>query len=224
MSARATTRSTAPPPISREGRASLLRLACHSIDAAIAGAAAPPVDVASLPADVLEPASAFVTLREDGELRGCMGRLDEGVPCWRNVVSAAQSAAVDDPRFTPVDVSERSRLEVEISVLGPFVEVDDPADVIAGLHGIVVERGGRRALLLPQVAPENGWGTIEMLSACCWKAGLPQDAWRYRDTRLLAFTALVFGTADEIAAEDRADEDAEDTADEDAEDTADASV
>ena len=196
MTTRDTALPTAPPAISTAGRAVLLDLARDGIDAAIAGERLPELDETSLPVDVRLPAAAFVTLREEGELRGCMGRLDEGRACWRNVLSAAANAAVGDPRFAPVVGAERPDLAIEVSVLGPFVELADPADFVPGLHGIVVERGGRRALLLPQVAPENGWGGTEMLSACSWKAGLPQDAWRRPGTRLLVFTALVFDTPD----------------------------
>lgn len=196
MTTRDTALPEAPPAISSAGRAVLLELARGAIDAAIAGERFPDVDEAALPMDVRLPAAAFVTLREDGELRGCMGRLDEGRPCWQNVLSAAANSAVADPRFSPVVGAERPRLEIEVSVLGQFVELADPADFVPGLHGIVVERAGRRALLLPQVAPENGWSGPEMMSACCWKAGLPADAWRRPDTRLTVFTALVFDRAD----------------------------
>lgn len=196
MTTRDTALPTEPPAISTAGRAVLLELARAGIDAAIARERSPEVDEAALPMEVRLPAAAFVTLREDGELRGCMGRLDEGRACWRNVLSAAANAAVGDPRFAPVAGVERPRLAIEVSVLGPLVELADPDDFVPGRHGIVVERGGRRALLLPQVAAENGWTGPEMLSACCWKAGLPQDAWRRAGTRLEVFTALVFDTAD----------------------------
>ncbi len=155
-----------------------------------------------LSAALLEPAGAFVTLREDGELRGCIGLLRFDVPLWENVRDAAAGAALNDPRFRPVDRGELRRLDLEISVLEPPVEIRDPALFEAGRHGIVVERGLRRGLLLPQVAPEMGWGNLEMLDGVCRKAGLPPDSWRDRATRLYVFEATCFGeTTDEQADE-----------------------
>jgi uncharacterized protein (TIGR00296 family) len=84
-------------------------------------------------------------------------------------------------------------LELEVSVLEPPVDIPDASKFEAGRHGIVVERGMRRALLLPQVAGEMGWGSVEMLDAVCRKAGLPGDAWKDRATRLSVFEASYFG-------------------------------
>jgi AmmeMemoRadiSam system protein A len=115
------------------------------------------------------------------------------VPLWINVHDAAAAAALDDPRFLPVTESELGALEVEVSVLEPPVELPDPAGFKAGRHGIVVERGGRRALLLPQVATEMGWGAEQMLDAVCRKAGLAGSAWRDKETRLSVFESVCFG-------------------------------
>jgi AmmeMemoRadiSam system protein A len=139
------------------------------------------------------PAAAFVTLHEHGELRGCIGLLRFEVPLWINVRDAAQAAALDDPRFRPVDRTELPDLELEVSVLDPPVELPDASGFVAGRHGIVVERGSRRALLLPQVATEMGWGETQMLEAVCRKANLPGDAWRDASTRLLVFDSTCFG-------------------------------
>jgi uncharacterized protein (TIGR00296 family) len=92
----------------------------------------------------------------------------------------------------PVAPSELSAIEIEISVLEPPVPLPDPALFEAGRHGIVVERGNSRALLLPQVAAEMGWGGPEMLDAVCRKAGLRPDAWRDRATRLSVFESVCF--------------------------------
>lgn len=150
-------------------------------------------DVAS-PA-LLEPAAAFVTLREDGELRGCIGLLRFDVALWQNVLDAAAAAALDDPRFYSVTPEELPNLEVEISVLEPPLEIDDPSLFEAGRHGIVIEKGGRRGLLLPQVAPEMGWGNLEMLEGVCQKAHLPAGSWRERDAHLSIFEATCFDEA-----------------------------
>jgi AmmeMemoRadiSam system protein A len=150
-------------------------------------------DAPVLSAGLLEPAAAFVTLRERGELRGCIGLLRFEVPLWVNVGDAAAAAALDDPRFYPVTPEELPDLEVEISVLEPPVKIGDASEFQAGRHGIVVEKGMRRGLLLPQVAAEMGWGNREMLEGVCHKANLPPDAWRDPATRMYVFEAVCFG-------------------------------
>jgi AmmeMemoRadiSam system protein A len=108
------------------------------------------------------------------------------------VRDAAVAAALHDPRFAAVTEKEVAKLDIEVSVLEPPVQLSDPAGFEAGRHGIVVERGACRALLLPQVASEMGWGAAQMLDAVCRKAGLPGDAWRDRGTRLLVFESSCF--------------------------------
>jgi uncharacterized protein len=144
---------------------------------------------------MMEPAAAFVTIHEFGDLRGCIGLMRFEVPLWQNVRDAAAAAALDDPRFLPVAESELPALQLEVSVLDPPVDLPDPAGFIAGRHGIVVERGGHRALLLPQVATEMGWGDTQMLEAVCRKANLPADAWREASTRLMVFESTCFDEA-----------------------------
>lgn len=135
-------------------------------------------------------------------MRGCIGLMRFDVPLWVNVRDAAAAAALDDPRFLPVAESEITAIEVEVSVLEPPVELPDPGAFEAGRHGIVVERGMRRALLLPQVASEMGWGADEMLDAVCRKAGLPGSAWRDKQTRLFVFESVCFGERDLAGSKD----------------------
>jgi AmmeMemoRadiSam system protein A len=168
---------------------------CH--DPAVRYAALKPAS-GSLPAALNEPAAAFVTIHEHGELRGCIGLLRFEAPLWRNVMEAAVAAALDDPRFLPVSESELPALELEVSVLDPPVDIDDPAGFVAGRHGIVVERGLHRALLLPQVATEMGWDERHMLEAVCRKANLAADAWRDPSTRLSIFDSYCFGESDAV--------------------------
>lgn len=136
------------------------------------------------------PADAFVTLRRDGRLRGCIGTLGAGWPIGRAVVHAARMAATEDPRFAPVTPDELAGLDLEVSVLGPPRPLDDAAGFVPGRDGIVVEARGRRALLLPQVATEMGWGAAEMLAAVCEKAGLRSDAWLEPATSLSVFEVV----------------------------------
>jgi len=177
---------SAEPALAPDALEALLRLAREAVAAAVAGGADPDPVAVGAP-EFLGPADAFVTLRHRGRLRGCIGTLGAGWPVGRAVVHAAGLAATGDPRFEPVRPGELAGLDLEVSVLGPPRPLADPADFVAGRDGIVVEARGRRALLLPQVATEMGWGATEMLDAVCEKAGLSSDAWRERGTRLLVF-------------------------------------
>jgi AmmeMemoRadiSam system protein A len=173
-------------------RGQLLDLARAAVEAAARRDSKPALDAVALTPGLLAPAAAFVTLHEGGMLRGCIGMMRYEVPLWINVRDSATAAARSDPRFEPVAPSELPDLEIEISVLEPPVPLPDPAMFEAGRHGIVVERGESRALLLPQVAPEMGWGAQEMLEAVCRKAGLRPDAWRDPATRLYVFESFCF--------------------------------
>lgn len=178
------------PDLSGPDRRALLRLARSTIEMAVAGRSAADVDGTAWPAVLDVPASAFVTLEEAGGLRGCMGILEPDRPLRETVVDAARSAALRDPRFWPVEPHELDRITVEVTVLGPMVPLEDPLDFDAPTEGVVVERGMRRALLLPQVARERGWDAQATLEAVCHKAGLPGDAWRLPGTRVFAFGAV----------------------------------
>jgi AmmeMemoRadiSam system protein A len=171
----------------------LLAVARGAIEAALCPEMGQRPDVPDLAPALLVPSAAFVTIRQGGELRGCIGLMRFDVPLWINVRDAAVAAAVHDSRFLPVSAPEVPLLELEVSVLQPPVDISDPAEFEAGRHGIVVERGGCRALLLPQVATEMGWGAAQMLEAVCRKAGLASGAWRDSGTRLLVFESECFG-------------------------------
>ncbi len=146
------------------------------------------------PDDFPEATGAFVTLKRHGELRGCIGTLECRRPLAEEVARVAVSAALEDPRFAPLRESELADLEVEISVLGPLEPIDpsDPAAIEIGRHGLVVEQGRRRGLLLPQVATEWNMDRETFLAHTCAKAGLPGDAWR-QDATVYRFAAEVFG-------------------------------
>ena len=178
--------------LSQSDRQQLLALARAAVEAAARRDPKPALDPAALTPGLLAPAAAFVTIHEHGELRGCIGMMRFDVPLWENVREAAAAAALDDPRFLPIAESELPALELEVSVLDPLVELRDPAEFVAGRHGIVVERDGRRALLLPQVAAEMGWDAEQMLEAVCHKAHLPGQAWRDAATRLYVFESTSY--------------------------------
>lgn len=185
-----------PPPvvIPSVEQARLLGLARVAV--AVAAGALPGTALdAALAAEPLPDrrAGAFVTLTEDGELRGCMGNLDADNPAWASVVEAARWAARGDPRFLGVEPGELAVMEIDVSILGPLERLADPAAFRPGTDGIVVRRGGRRGLLLPEVAETVGHGPTDMLVACCRKAGLPGDAWREPGTELWVFRTHRFG-------------------------------
>jgi hypothetical protein len=140
-------------------------------------------------------ACAFVTLRHsggrrDGELRACMGSLTGCEPLVDSVVQAAVSAA-HDPRFRELQARELDDLELEVSVLTPMRRVPGPQLIELGKHGVVLSKGGRSAVYLPQVATETGWDLETFLSRLAKKAGLPANAWR-SGAQLEVFEALVF--------------------------------
>jgi AmmeMemoRadiSam system protein A len=135
---------------------------------------------------------AFVTLKRDGHLRGCIGNLVGNGPLFQTVWNMAQAAGFQDPRFNPLAPPELDGLGIEISVLGPLEPCPDPQLVEIGRHGLIVRRGGNQGLLLPQVPVEWGWDREQFLAQTCRKAGLAAQAWREQGTELYWFEAFVF--------------------------------
>ncbi len=134
--------------------------------------------VAQLPPRLKQDAGAFVTLKRDGALRGCIGVIEPRKPLYQAVLENGVNAAVNDYRFSPVQAPELDGLEVEVSVLTPPRPIPGPDAFIVGEHGIVLSKAGRRAVFLPEVAVEQGWDRAETLTRLARKAGLPADAWR----------------------------------------------
>lgn len=139
-----------------------------------------------------EPRGAFVTLHLQGELRGCIGYVEATDALMEVVARAAVKAATQDPRFAPVTADEAEGVEIEISVMTPVTPVTDPAAIRVGVHGLIIELGAQRGLLLPQVPVEYGWTREEFLSHTARKAGLPASAWRDPRAKLFWFEAEVF--------------------------------
>lgn len=139
-----------------------------------------------------EPRGVFVTLKKRGNLRGCIGRIVPDRPLAELVATMALQSAFEDPRFSPVTLHDLADLEIEISVLSPMKAVSGPNDIVVGQDGVLLRKGGKSAVFLPQVAPEQGWGRDEMLNHLSQKAGLRSDAWR-EGASFLTFQAVVFG-------------------------------
>ncbi len=123
------------------------------------------------------PGGAFVTLTENTRLRGCMGRLAADSVA-EAVATSARMAAQSDPRFDPLRPEDLARIELEISVLGPFEPLESPTDFEPGRHGLLLTCGFHRGLLLPQVATKYALGRVEFLEALAEKAGMPGDGWK----------------------------------------------
>jgi AmmeMemoRadiSam system protein A len=159
----------------------------------VKGAAGAPAATLDVSGEFPEASGAFVTIKRGGRLRGCIGTLHCTRPLPEEVRRVAVSAAREDPRFSPLTTSELADLEIEVSVLGPLEAIDpfDPAAFEIGRHGLVVEQGRRRGLLLPQVATEWNWNRETFLSQTSVKAGLPPDAWR-QEAKVYRFFAEVF--------------------------------
>jgi uncharacterized protein len=169
-------------------RLRLLQIARHAITAHATGAAAPEHAVESLAS---RRGGAFVTLHKEGELRGCIGHLGADDLLTKVVARCAVAASSADPRFPKIAHAELSLIEIEISVLGVFERIDGPAEVEVGRHGVLVEHGRQRGLLLPQVAVEWKWDAATLLDQTCRKAGLPPQGWR-KGATAWRFEAEVF--------------------------------
>ena len=186
-----------PPALGAADRRWLLALARETVEMVVRGMPPPSPEESVLAPALRAPRSAFVTIRERaGDLRGCIGNLDDTEQTWRNVRAAARGAAIRDPRFQPVAPWELADLVIDVSVLGDPAELPDPALFDPVVHGVIVDRDGRRALLLPNVGPPLGWDAEQTLDAVCEKAGLPADAWRLRGTHLRVFATTEFHEED----------------------------
>lgn len=176
-----------------EQRTALLKIARQSIEAMLDGRH-PSIDFDSLDPALQRLSGAFVTLNErSGELRGCIGSIEAVQPLAQAVSSSAVNAAFRDPRFYPVTKEELPGLHLEISVMSPIVPVSDVSEIEVGRDGLIISRGSRAGLLLPQVATEYGWDRETFLRQTCVKAGLPPDSWQSPDCRIEKFSAEVFG-------------------------------
>lgn len=136
---------------------------------------------------------AFVTLKLYGSLRGCIGRLISNDPLYVTVADMAEAAAFHDTRFPPLTIGEFAEIEMEISIMGPITQCMDPSLIAVGKHGLIIRKGQRQGLLLPQVAVEWEWDREIFLEQACRKAGLSPDAWRDPDTEIYWFEAVVIG-------------------------------
>jgi AmmeMemoRadiSam system protein A len=186
-----------PESLSDHDKNALLQIARRSLEETIVHARRWQPDT---PAGILAARrGAFVTLHLRGKLRGCVGQVETNKSLAETVARCAISAAREDDRFDPVQPDEVAQLTIEISVLSPPKPIT-ANEIQIGTHGLIVECGPFRGLLLPQVATERNWTAEKFLAETCLKAGLPRDAWKSVETKIFGFTADVF-SEEEAASE-----------------------
>jgi uncharacterized protein (TIGR00296 family) len=143
-----------------------------------------------------EKRGVFVTLTENGLLRGCIGHPFPDSTLEEAIMDSAVSAATRDPRFPPLEKDELDNIVVEVTILTPPEKIEAPPKELPNLieigkHGLIVKQGYCQGLLLPQVAPENDMDAIDFLGHTCLKAGLSPDAW-LRGAEVSCFEGQIF--------------------------------
>ena len=174
--------------LSKEDKRTLHGIAFNAIKALLAGKRYTPPDTERL----RKKRGAFVTLKIDGNLRGCIGQIRAHLPLCEAVAEMAVAAAFDDPRFPPLTEAEFKRINVEISALTPLERVKDFDTIEIGRDGLMIRLDMHSGLLLPQVATENGWDTTGFLEQTCLKAGLPKNSYKDKYAEVYKFSADVF--------------------------------
>jgi AmmeMemoRadiSam system protein A len=176
--------------LTKKEQKELLKIARDTIVSYVGKGVLPAVESAS--AGLNLESGCFVTIKQSGQLRGCIGNFVSAQPLYRLVQEMAVSAATRDPRFYPMKQQDLDAFELEISVLSPLKRISSVDEIRVGAHGIYLIKNGSRGVLLPQVATEYGWDRDTFLRHTCLKAGLPENAWQ-KDCEIYIFSALVFG-------------------------------
>ena len=172
-----------------EEREQLLALARETLDQYLSGRGKPDPDWTN--PILKKDRGVFVTLHNNGRLRGCIGYPLPVKSLGEAVVDNAISAASEDPRFPPVRLPELPDIDIEISVLTPPTKLDNISDIRIGHDGIIISKGHNKGLFLPQVPVEQGWDLEQYLTHGCMKAGLDPDEWK-RGITIEVFQAQVF--------------------------------
>jgi AmmeMemoRadiSam system protein A len=177
--------------LTEEDKIELLRIARKTISDYLKDGKTDVLDERELSSNLLVPAGAFVTLKESGQLRGCIGSFNPDHPLYKVVQSMAIASATEDYRFAPVKSTEVSKLEIEISVLTPLKKIKSVDEIVLGKHGIYIKKGGRSGTFLPQVATGTGWNLEEFLGHCAQdKASIGWNGWK--DADIFTYEAIVF--------------------------------
>ncbi|MFC1461910.1 AmmeMemoRadiSam system protein A [Verrucomicrobiota bacterium] len=179
------------PGLSDQEKVTLFAIARDTLDWCVNRKKEPfPIDAYTITAKLKVDTATFVTLKIKGQLRGCIGSLAPEEPLYLSVHHNAINAALRDPRFRPVQPSELSIIDIDVSILSPIRPIPSITDFKLGQQGIILQKGMQRAVFLPEVAIEQDWTRDETLSHLSRKAGLPADAWR-KDTRFQVFESVV---------------------------------
>ena len=133
----------------------------------------------------------FVTIKQNGHLRGCIGNFQSQQPLFKEIATMAVAAASQDPRFPPMNRNELDNFNLEITILSPLEKIDNTDQIEVGTHGIYIIKGFNRGVLLPQVATEYGWDKKTFLQQTCAKAGLPENSWQHPDVEIYIFSGQI---------------------------------
>lgn len=139
-------------------------------------------------------AGVFVTIKVHGALRGCIGDMDHQKSLGEAVLHAAVSACTRDTRFDAVEAKDLEGMSIDITLLEPMEIIRGEDDIVVGEHGVFIEDGAHRGILLPQVAAERRWSPRRFLDALCEKAGLPGEAWKRDTATLKRFRARIISS------------------------------
>ena len=174
----------------------LLEIARQTMEQYVSEGVIPKIDQQMLPPILCQPFGAFVTLKIDGDLRGCIGRFEAVEPLYKVVQQMAIAASTQDSRFPEVTPAEFKEIDIEISVLTPMRKISSIDELQLGKHGIYMKKGYSSGTFLPQVATETGWTKEEFLGHCARdKAHIGWDGWK--DAELYVYEAYVFGEKEE---------------------------
>ena len=177
--------------ISLKDKKELLKIARSAIDEKVKDNKMSEINPRGYSKTLMTPSGAFVTLKEHGELRGCIGRFTSEEPLYKVIREMAIASATQDTRFDPVAENEIFRLEIEISVLSPMKKINSVDEIVLGKHGIYLKKGMSAGTFLPQVATETGWSREEFLGHCARdKAGIGWNGWK--DAEIYIYSAEVF--------------------------------
>ncbi|MBI2949726.1 MAG: AmmeMemoRadiSam system protein A [Verrucomicrobia bacterium] len=189
--------SAATAKLTPEERRLLLDLARRSVEAAVKDEILPEIDPPPGSKRLLQPSGCFVTLRNKGKLRGCLGQIFPRAALYRAVMHNARCAATGDPRFAHVQPDELQQIEIEISILAEPqpLRFDSPEELLTKLNpqadGVVLQIGERTATFLPQV-----WANIPdrvaFMDSLARKADCDEDAWRKPGASVSVYRAESF--------------------------------
>ncbi len=138
-----------------------------------------------------EKTGLFVTLKLQNRVRGSMGVLEPNMVLPEALFDAGQTAATHDQRFPPIRDNEIHDLEIQVTLLKDVKKIQNPEDIKLGQTGLIIARGEKQAVLLPNVAIENNWSAEQFLEACCEKAQLSHKAWKDPNTLVEGFISQV---------------------------------